>query len=147
MKIGEVVSFEDYWNDPRFQYKKPIMNGSKKQKYGDNIYQFDQEKQKYLQVNSHHSLPDGATNNINLERDTSGKNVLVSTLFWYFGEAAPLLPKSLASDIVKNGIGYKKIVDPLIIANFVEWLSKTHEKGYVDKPCLFKNDFERYDGN
>lgn len=146
MKIEEVISFEDYWNDPRFQYKKPIMNGSKKQNYGDNIYRFDPETKKYFQINSHHSLADGTTNILNLKRDTRGKNVLISTDFWYFGASAPQLPKSLSSDIVKKGIGYRKIKDQMKVKNFIKWLTENYEKGNNGKPCLFKKDFERYDG-
>jgi hypothetical protein len=147
MLVEEVLTFESYWNDPRFQYKKPIMNGSKKQKYGDNIYRYNPEERKYYQINSHHSLADGATNIKNLEKDTSGKNVLVSTCFWYFGRTAPLLPESLFSAFTKKGIGYKKVNDETKINNLIEWLSQNYEKGYNGKPYLFEKDFERYNGN
>lgn len=28
MQVGEKLTFNEYWNDPRFQYKKPIINGT-----------------------------------------------------------------------------------------------------------------------
>ena len=38
MRVTESMTFEQYWNDPRFQKKKPNLRGSKKQAFGDNIY-------------------------------------------------------------------------------------------------------------
>lgn len=37
MKVDEVMDFDSYWSDPRFQVKKPVLNGSLKQIYGGNI--------------------------------------------------------------------------------------------------------------
>jgi hypothetical protein len=37
MRVTEIITFNQYWNDPRFQRKKPKLNGSKKQAFGDNI--------------------------------------------------------------------------------------------------------------
>ncbi|MFC5404661.1 hypothetical protein [Cohnella soli] len=145
MQVTEILGFEEYWNDQRFQYKKPIMNGSKKQKYGDNIYRFDQQEQKFFQIDSHHSLPNGQVNLMNLERDTKGKKVLISTLFWYFGEEAPQMPVELSEEFVKKGVGHKKIKNELRMNDFIEWIS-TFESGYIARPWLFKKEFERYDG-
>src|SRR5712672_36303 len=38
MRVSAAMTFNEYWNDPRFQDKKPNMRGSKKQAFGDNIY-------------------------------------------------------------------------------------------------------------
>lgn len=146
MKVEEIITFANYWNDSRFQDKKPVMNGSKRQKYGDNIYYFDETENKFIQVNSHHSLVNGDTNEINYKRDLSGKNVLISKYFWYFGENAPSIPNELVNRIVKDGIGYKKVEDDNLINIFVAWLSNNFETGYNGMPYLFKGKFERYDG-
>ena len=37
-------SFDQYYNDPRFQCKKPIKNGSLVQMYGDNVYHTDKSE-------------------------------------------------------------------------------------------------------
>ena len=37
-KVSEIITFDEYWSNPRFLCKKPIMNGSVKKLYGDNIY-------------------------------------------------------------------------------------------------------------
>jgi hypothetical protein len=38
MRVTGTLTFEEYWDDPRFQSKKPNLRGSKKQAFGDNIY-------------------------------------------------------------------------------------------------------------
>ena len=38
MKVTEVMSFNCYWSDSRFEEKKSNLRGSKKQAFGDNIY-------------------------------------------------------------------------------------------------------------
>jgi hypothetical protein len=38
MRVTEVTEFDTYWADPKFFRKKPMMQGSKKQAFGDNIY-------------------------------------------------------------------------------------------------------------
>lgn len=38
MKVEEIVSFDDYWSDSRFQFKKPVLSGTLVQMYGDNFY-------------------------------------------------------------------------------------------------------------
>ena len=65
MKISEVLTYDQYWNDIRFQKKKPIMSGSKKQMYGDNIYHTSFATGEIVQEYSHHSYPDGRTNLLN----------------------------------------------------------------------------------
>jgi hypothetical protein len=147
MRIDEKMSFTDYWIDPRFQYKKPVMNGSKKQKYGDNIYYFDEAQKKLVQIDSHHSFENGQANVKNYNRDTSGKNVLISSCFWYFGAKAPQIPEKLAIQIVKHGRGYKKILDQNVIKKLILWLEKHFEMGFNGAPCFFKGSFKRYNGN
>jgi hypothetical protein len=88
MKVSEILSFEEYWADPRFLLKRPSRNGSKVQMVGDNIYHKN-EAGNWIQEDSHHSLPDGSPNPENISRDTgSTTNVLISDYFLYFGKAA-----------------------------------------------------------
>jgi hypothetical protein len=84
MKVTERLSFQDYWNDKRFSYKKPIMNGSLKQIHGDNIYY--SENNTWFQLDSHHSFHNGILNYGNLKQDLSGEFVLISDCFVYLGE-------------------------------------------------------------
>jgi len=74
MRISEKISFNEYWHNPNYATKKPVMNGSLKKMYGDNIYYFNGTK--WIQVDSHHSLEDGSPNKHNLRKDTSVNSVL-----------------------------------------------------------------------
>jgi hypothetical protein len=143
MRVDEKLDYNDYWNDERFQYKKPVLNGSLKQMYGDNIYYFDGKRQLWVQADSHHSYPDGSANRYNMDRDLKSKFVLISQHFWYFGRNAVKIPDAF-SQICKKGRGYKCHFDFNFIDEFLQWLKK-FPRGYNGDPLLF-NSFERYDG-
>jgi hypothetical protein len=106
MRVSEKLSFQDYWNDPRFSLKKPCRNGSLVRMIGDNIYH-KSNNDEWLQEDSHHSNPDGTINHANLERDTESDQVLVSDYFYYFGREA--ISVDLESISYTSGIGFKKI--------------------------------------
>lgn len=38
MQVGEVLTFDEYWKDPRFVRKVPTDGAAVKRAYGDNIY-------------------------------------------------------------------------------------------------------------
>lgn len=145
MQVTEKMSFSQYWLDPKFNDKKPVMNGSLKQKYGHNIYYFDERLNQLVQVNSHHSLDDGSTNEKNYARDTKGLFVLISNNFWYFGEKAPVIPAEFR-DCIKRGMGYKKINDESTINELIGWLSDNFDKGFNGRPIHFNGKFIRYKG-
>jgi Nucleotide modification associated domain 2 len=71
MRITGAMTFDAYWNDPRFQAKKPNLRGSKKQAFGDNIYSRDSKAKRWCQADSHHSLTDGTPNPLDVRADTS----------------------------------------------------------------------------
>jgi hypothetical protein len=85
MRITGTITFNEYWNDPRFQVKKPNLRGSKKQAFGDNIYSWYERGKRWCQTNSHHSLTDGSPNESNVRADTSANRVLFSDDFVYWG--------------------------------------------------------------
>ena len=143
MEISKRLTFNAYWNDERFATKKPVMNGSLKKMYGDNIYR-RQENGGWEQANSHHSLEDGRPNAHNVDRDTSADAVLIANHFYYFGKSAVDIPKLLARRIVKRGIGYRCIRESEIYELYRSVLSR-HMPGYHNDPNQFVT-FERYDG-
>lgn len=82
MKVAEVLTFDEYWNAPRFECKKPNLSGSRKQAFGDNIYHTDRDA--WAQENSHHSYGTGQRNPNNVRRDTCPNRVLIADCFAYF---------------------------------------------------------------
>jgi hypothetical protein len=93
-RVSGKCSFQQYWDDPRFEPKKPYFGGSVSRGYGDNIYHRAAGGE-WLQERSHHSLEDGGINAANLIRDTSADHVLWSTEFVYYGHAAIPIPANL----------------------------------------------------
>ena len=37
MKVEKIISFDEYWNNPNYGCKIPVMNGTLSQLYGDNF--------------------------------------------------------------------------------------------------------------
>lgn len=148
MLINQKMNFNSYYNDSKFQYKKPIMNGSLKQMYGDNIYhsQFINNEEKWLQDNSYHSNEEGEVNPLNLRRDTLiSKDVLVSTFFYYFGCKAIDISPSIISDFAKHGPSYR-LVEENIAQKVIIDLKDKFDTGFHNDPLLFENQFKRYNG-
>lgn len=145
MNVTEKLTFQEYWDDPRFNYKKPIMNGSLVQMYGDNIYHRDHSSNVWHQENSHHSLPNGTVNGHNLERDIRGKYVLISEYFYYFGKDAIDIPAKLKEEICITKQGHKNVNENTAL-DFLSWLSENYRTGRHGDPFLFGDSFERYDG-
>src|SRR5882724_8105509 len=122
MKLEEKITLNEYWEDPRFQYKKPVINGSLMQMYGDNFYHQNPKTKKWIQENSAHSSEGGTTNPKHLKIDTEGKYVLISTTFCYLGNKSILIPKKYW-EICSEGRNMKGPSIPALIAEkFIEWV-------------------------
>lgn len=131
MKLEEKISFDQYWVDERFQYKKPIPNGSLVQMYGDNFYHSDPDTGKWKQETSAHSVIDKQAH---MENDLSGLNVLVSKKFYYFGNKSPLIPREFW-DICNEGRNIKsKSINPNIANSFIKWLEENFNVGIKGDP-------------
>lgn len=148
MKVEEVLSFNQYWNDERFQVKKPVTNGSSKVFMGDNIYYL--EGNSWIQADSHHSLKNGSPNELNVNRDTKTDRVLISKdIWWYFGANGIDMPKELAK-YKTFGIGHKVLSGNEIDILIKHLNSCTLEKHRLGDPNEWNNQknfgINRYDG-
>jgi hypothetical protein len=142
MKVREAVDFDVYWGDTRFQCKKPILNGSLIQLYGDNIYHVD-DNGTWLQADSHHSLHDGQPNWANIRRDTGVNRVLVAEKYVYYGADAPRIPDDfLDYNEGAEGLcacrGYKCNYSTAFVEAFMQWLVGRKEWGLRGLPLEFK---------
>lgn len=139
MRVEEKITMNDYWNDERFQYKKPILNGSLVQLYGDNFYHQHPKTKKWIQENSAHSLLSGKPNMKHLAADTSGKFVLLSQTFYYFGDNAFLIPKRFLA-ICNEGRNMKSTSIQKETADaFVKWLQAKYTTGVKGDPINWRN--------
>lgn len=142
-KVSKVITFNEYWNNKEYACKKPIMNGSLKKLYGDNIYH-QLENGEWTQANSHHSKQDGSINTDNLTRDTGTTDrVLIADEFFYFGKSMINVPAEFAT-CIHAGIGHHN-PDIEICNRLWDYLCANYEMGLIDLPRQFK-EFIRYDG-
>lgn len=137
MRVEGWMSFDEYWNDSKFAFKKPVLNGSLVQMYGDNIYHTSSNGV-VVQEPCAHSLVDNTVNQEHLKRDVRGKNVLYSRHFYYFGDKAPKVPKELVPICcTSRNYSYKKVSAELI-DTFVSWLEDNFTIGIHGDPCNWK---------
>lgn len=98
MRVDDVKQFDKYWRDTRFKQKKPRYDAGVPSKSGDNTY--EPVAGGYRQLPSMHSHSDGHENAETKERDLSGRQVLISETFAYFGSQPRDLPLDLKPLII-----------------------------------------------
>ncbi len=125
MQVDEVLSLGDYYLDPRFEAKKPLLTGSPEQRCGDNIYRPNPDETLSL-CDSFHCEDDEAT-------DLQGKYVLISQNYWYFGRKAPLVPLD-CQEILLEGRGHSSKGNP---ERAITWLRNKYRPGIHGKPVDF----------
>lgn len=138
MEIGEIITLDAYFHDPRFQQKKAIPLGTNNiiQEHGDNIYHVD-SKGKYVQLeNDNHDEGE-------LIKDTKGKNVLIAKQFYYFGRNCPVPEASWASiniNVPDRYIGYGCESNELALDAMIGFLQKnTKHDGVQGIPCIWES--------
>lgn len=140
MQVDEILTFNQYWNDERFDCKKPILNGSLVQMYGDNVYHSVLGTEQMIQEKCAHSNSDGSVNTEHRDRDSRGENVLIAKRFYYFGNKCPLLPEKFSYiKVFYRGIKYWDLYgENKKIQAFVDWLDEAYGQGIHGDPCNWK---------
>lgn len=133
MQVEEIISFNQYWSDPRFQYKKPVINGSLVQLYGDNLYHKDSNG-KWIQKNSAHSLISGGVNREHLTRDTKSEKVLISQTFYYFGDGNIAIPEKFSNVCCKGRDFKSTAISQELEHEFISWLTANFGIGIYGDP-------------
>lgn len=143
MRVGETLTFDEYWDDERFKIKRPVFNKSTTRKYGDNIYHHVNGE--WVQEPSHHSKIDGM-NPINLARDTQTNRVLVADEFYYFGGDAIMLPSEYQS-LVWRRRNHGVTKDSDLIESFIGYMREHYNTGIHGLPLSRKTGkFDLYKG-
>lgn len=144
MRVGETLTFDQYWNDSRFISKHPSFNKGVIHMYGDNIYHHEGEN--WVQERSHHSMEDGSINYINLNRDTGTDRVLIATEYYYFGNNAITIPQEF-NMLIAHGIGHRVSTDTDVIGNFISYMMDNYEMKVQGTPYSRKmGKFAHYKG-
>lgn len=137
MRVEEIITFDAYWADPRFERKRPFLHGSKMRSFGDNIYHRNPATGNWCQANSFHSLPEGSYNPLNIEHDTHSEKVLIGSDFTYWGGSGPEIPYRFRNysggDICGERFYRVNFPDGLVPA-FVAWMRSLNEHGFIGRP-------------
>ncbi len=101
-QVAEVIGFEEYWADPRYQVRRPVMDSPQiVYRVGDNIY--EPSDAGFRQLHSFHSNRDGSEAATLKRTDLGGEHVLVCERFTHWGRSGPTLPEGLAFLSVGRG--------------------------------------------
>jgi hypothetical protein len=103
--------------------------GTYKERMGDCIYDYSSGQVSILRPSVHKEL--------NRKRDLSGRFVLLSDEFFYFGDKPVPLPEELRT-IVKTNQGHKRIVSEHLIKSFESWIYKFPLNKLKGQPQLKK---------
>lgn len=141
MRVSGKLSFQQYWDDPRFREKRPFFKGSRCRAYGDNIYHHDDEGN-WVQERSHHSFADGSLNESNLRTDTGSDNVLLGDDFVYYGRNAPLIPQGLRNfegdDLYPTARSHRAKFSPALISEVDGWFKAIPVRGCIGRPTAWQ---------
>jgi hypothetical protein len=127
MRISEVLSFDAYYNDVRFEKKKPNVYGSWQEKVGDNMYYKDQDG-KWVQ---HRTIQHQASEII--KRDLRHPFVFIAEYFFYFGGEAIAIPAEYQG-LLRKGRGCKLSYDSEVVNGFLGWIKKDYHPGILGDP-------------
>ena len=142
MCVTETMTFNEYWEDERFERKKPNLKGSLKQVSGDNIY-FKDDTGSWCQQHSYHSKEDGSPHPDHIKRDTKRTDrVLISKDYAYWGGSGPEIPTKFRNynnynekyDICCDRQGYKCNFPEELVNAFVTWFRFLNVSGYLGEP-------------
>ena len=137
MKLEQKITFDEYWNDPLYARKKPVLNGSLLQMYGDNFYHTGDDGN-VIQESSAHSNEDDTPNEGHTRRDASGKYVLLSNHFYYFGDKAPMIPAELNGICSHSRSYHFWDIDEELLNRFISWLETNFTLGIHGDPRNWK---------
>lgn len=129
MRISEVLHMDDYFNDPRFQAKKPKPKGSPREQCGDNFYYREGGDWKRLPSRFHNSL---GSFEQDVGKNRTGRPVFDAKHFFYFGDKRVAIPDRLKRVIRRvQGIQYTEgpILDDLLL-----WLEANYSPGVLGRP-------------
>ncbi len=141
MQVTDKITFEEYWRAQRFILKKPLARGSLSRIHGDNIY-FQNTDDAWQQLPSQHSRPDFTTNTEHMSNDLSGKYVLISEYFFYFGDQHFLIPERFRA-VCSNIRDYYEIKATSIAQSFVEYVAENFPPGLIGDPIDWKEYTQR----
>lgn len=132
MKVTRKVTYEEYWNNPEYECKKPINHSLiLENKAGDNIYKPNKELASgFEKITFYNHLEDYLTS-----IDLSGQNVLISEYFYYFGGKPISIPKEFRPEVPKSQSAHgKRTYNIDTISLLLNYLESKYCMGIINLP-------------
>lgn len=101
MQVEGKLTFAEYWNDKRFQVKKPSSASGRVSSVGDNIYEPNPDGTLYNFRGTHFHKDVSSQ-----DRDLAGEYVLYRSRFYYFGRDPISLPQTINIAVPKGPSAY-----------------------------------------
>lgn len=127
MEVSELIPFDKYYSDVRFEKKKPIYNGSWRERSGDNMYYKDDQGKWVQHRTLFHRSPEDK------KKDLKHPVAFVAENFYYFGDKAILIPVKY-DELIWKRQGCKSNHDKKIVEKFLEWLKNNFSSGVIGNP-------------
>lgn len=127
MEVSEVLDFDTYYRDPRFEYKKPRIDQTWREVRGDNIYHRAEDGTWEQDSTLFHGTSQ------NRDQDTRHPRVFVSEHFYYFGANASVIPGRFGT-LIRDRQGCKCSHPEELAKAFVSWLEISFEPGVHANP-------------
>lgn len=139
MQVSEAMCFDEYWNDPRFEAKRPRIPGPKMRMVGDRTYRHDAESGVWIFDRSMHYLPPAPQRNGgHVARDTKVDRLLVGRNFTYWGKSGPTVPKHLLT-LFPSLRNHKCPGEGPLLAELHDLVGLNDPRGVVGDPADWDN--------
>jgi len=139
MRVDLALTFDQYWNDPRFARKRPQIPGPKIRMVGDCTYRHEPDDIDWSFDTSMHYVADAAqTDGGHVVRDTKVDRVLLSQHYTYWGKSGPAVPDHLLS-LFPSHRGQKCKHDVTLLAELHDFISLERPLGAVGDPADWNN--------
>ena len=134
MQVSEILTFEEYWNDPRFLAKRPRMDAGYIEAVGDNAYRPDGSSGELEQIPCQHSESDCTPCGDDMEDDLSDDRVLIGDIFTYWGGGGPPIPE-FAGERLFFGRDRKYKYPEEVVSAVLDWYASLGAQGVRGKPA------------
>lgn len=139
MCVDAAMTFDQYWDDPRFARKRPQIPGPKMRMVGDRTYRHEPNDADWSFEKSMHFVPDSAQlNGGHVVTDTKVDRVLLSQHYTYWGKSGPAVPDHLL-DLFPRLRFHKCPRDQALLDGLHEFIGLDQPLGVVGDPADWDN--------
>lgn len=117
MKVADKISFAEYWNGSKYENRK------------DNIYK------PITATNDYEQIRNRCHTERNKENDLSGKFVLISEKFYYFGSVPIDIPNDSRPKVPRGQSGHGvRTHDKEKVKKFISYIEQKYKQGVNNQP-------------